>query len=194
MTTSATGGYLPPLSNPVVLDDAGLSDFFHDWIVGLTGFPGANVRPRWQEEPGNIPTDPSLNWVAFGVAVGDRDVYAAELHHDESGGYNELRRHEKLTLKCSFYGPGARGNAGLMIDAAAVGQNREALTLNSMGLIEWGSIISFPELIRQKWYNRADTSIQIRRQIVRRFGVLPVNTVGIDLDNEHYITHIRTAS
>lgn len=191
MTTSATGGFLPPLPSPTVLEDSALIDFFQAWIVGLTGLTGANVRPRWQDEPPNI-QDATVNWVAFGISTSEADTNAAELHDGPGSGYNELRRHEEILVKCSFYGAQARGTAALLRDAMSIAQNREILSLNSMGLINCTTIVSFPELIKQKWYNRADVSFHIRRQVVRRFGVLSQLTVGVDLNNERYITHIAT--
>ena len=53
--TSATGGFLSPLSTPAPLEDQALADFFQQYVAGITGIAGNLVRPRWQAEPPNIP-------------------------------------------------------------------------------------------------------------------------------------------
>lgn len=177
-TNSSSGGFLSPSLSPAPLEGDALNDFFHDWFLGLTGFVGDRIRPRWQPDPPNIPEE-GVDWLAFGVHDGKADVNAAELHNPSGTGYNEFRRHEELSVKVSFYGPNARRTAGSVRDASAIAQNREVLSLNSFGLIECGSIASFPEMIKQKWYNRADMHIRFRRQIVRHFDVQ--NLVAADI-------------
>ena len=52
---SSTGGFLLASSVNGDLNDNALIDFLQTVVVGITGFPGAMVRPR-QAEPPNIPT------------------------------------------------------------------------------------------------------------------------------------------
>lgn len=190
MTTSATGGPLTPTVSPAPLEGAALDNFLHDWFAGLTGLAGAMVRPRWQAEPAALP-QVGTDWMAFGITNRASDVNAAELHVPSGAGYNELRRHEVMTIMVSFYGPNADSTAQVLRDGMQLGQNREVLTLASMGLVESGDVVSAPELIKDKWYYRADMSIRIRRQIVRQYAVETLQSAQLGLNNEHYITPIN---
>jgi len=188
--TSATGGPLLPSAVPEPLEDQALRDFLQAWISGVSGLLAEMVRPRWQPEPGNLPAE-NVNWAGFGVQRVESDVNAAELHFPSDPGYNELRRHEILNVMASFYGPGASGYAKKFRDGIQVAQNREVLSLNSMGLVESGDVISFPELVKNKWYYRADMSFRIRRQIVRQYPVLNIMSATASLKNEIYTEPIN---
>jgi len=190
MTTSATGGPLTPTNSPAPLEGDALANFFHDWFVGLTGLPASMVRPRWQPEPAALP-QVGTDWMAFGITNRASDVNAAELHFSSGAGYNELRRHEVLTIMVSVYGPNADSFIEVLRDGMQLGQNREVLVLAAMGLVESGDVVSAPELIKDKWYYRTDMSIRIRRQIVRQYAVETLQSANIGLDNEHYITQIN---
>ena len=186
--TSATGGVLTP-SSSAPLSDAALTDFFQAIIVGLTSIPAANVRPRWQAEPADIPLD-GIDWVALGITKRVPDSYAYEVHKSGSPSYNEIRRHEILHLLISFYGPDADGNASLFGDGLQVAQNREVFTLNNMGFVDCGEAVVFPELVKGKWYNRVDVPMRVRRQVVRDYAVLDLVSASATLNNEHYTTTI----
>jgi hypothetical protein len=188
--TSATGGSLTSTLTPAPLEDQALLDFLQSWIVGITGLPQTTVRPRWQPEPGNIPNE-STNWVAFGIPRRESDVNAAELHFPSNPGYNEIRRHEILNILASFYGPNANGYAEIFREGIQVAQNREVLSLNAMGLVESGDVIALPELVKNKWYTRADLTFRIRRQIVRQYAVLNISEVDGSVNNELYTTQIK---
>ena len=179
-----------PDPTPAPLEGQALMDFLQGWIVGITGIEGTLVRPRWQREPGNIPEE-NITWIAFGILSRVSDVFAAELQLPSSPGYNELRRHEEISIRVSFYGPEADNIAHLLREGMQIGQNRELLTLNNMGLIESGDITSFPELVKDKWYYRIDMTVRIRRQIVRQYGVPFIVSGQSTLDNEKYITQIN---
>lgn len=169
-STSASGGLLEPLIAPAPLQDNDLVDFFQEWVSGITGIKGANVRPRWQPEPPNLP-DAKVDWVAIGIKRRVSDTYANEVHYPVGDGYNETRRHQILHLLASFYGPNADKFAGIFDDGIQVAQNREILTLNGMGLVETGELIAVPEMVKDKWQYRVDLPFSIRRQIVRRYKV-----------------------
>jgi len=187
--SSSTGGYLQAAVNNAPLDDDDLVNFFQEWVVGLSGIDGSKVRPRWQPEATNIP-DQNVNWLALGITISSADTYVAEVHNNAGAGYNEMRRHETLTVKTSFYGPKCSGTARRFRDAMQIAQNREVLSLNSMGLIESGDIVAAPELVKEKWYLRADLEFTIRRQVVRTYPISSLTGLQITLNNEHYSTQI----
>lgn len=188
--TSATGGPLTPTPAPAPLEGAALQNFLHDWFMGITALPGNMIRPRWQPEPANMPTNAD-NWLAFGIVRRESDTFASEQHVASGSGYNELRRHEVLNIALSFYGPDADNFAHLLREGMQVAQNREVLTLNSMGLVESGEVVAVPELVKNKWYYRVDMTVRIRRQIVRRYAVESLQSSRIELDNEVYKTQIN---
>ena len=183
--TSATGGLLTPNPTPAPLEDDLLLNFIQEWIVGLTGLVGANVRPRWQPEPPNIPQE-SVDWVAFGITKRVADTFAAELHYPTGNGYNEIRRHEVLHLLASFYGPHASSIGARFRDGMQVAQNLEILSLNNMGLVESGDLHLVPELIKEKWMYRTDLPFSIRRQIVQYYAVQNIATAAATVNNEIY--------
>lgn len=198
---SSTRGYLSQLAYVVPdywdpgyvidspLEGESLINFFQEWIVGLTGLPGANVRPRWQPEPPNIPHE-NVDWAAFGIIRREADIFAAELHYPTPLSYNEIRRHEVLHFLISFYGPNADHYCYSLRDGMQLAQNLEVLSLNSMGLVESGDITAMPELLKEKWLYRADLPFSIRRQIVRDYGVESLVSSTVTFNNELYVETI----
>ena len=167
---SSTGGYLIPAVAPAPLEDDALDDFFHDVLAGISGLDGSLVRPLWQEEPPNIP-DRSVTWLAFGVSESRSDTYGVEEHDPAGDGVDVTRRHEVLTWRVSVYGPGAGAMASLIRDGFGVAQNREPLTLAGMGFVAVEGPMKTAELIKQKWLQRQDLRVIIRREIVRQYPV-----------------------
>lgn len=165
--TSATGGYLLGVEAAL---PGGLNvvDFLQAVISGITGIGGDLVRPRWQIDPPKIP-DISVDWCAFGITnqKGDANAY---FQMEVSDAY--LSRHEELDIFCIFYGPNAHSNAGALRDGLQLSQNREKLYLAAMGFVDSSDITSAPEKINERWFNRADMTIKITRQIIRTYQVL----------------------
>ena len=181
---------LLPDPTPAPLEGRALENFLHNWIAGVTGLPGAMVRPAWQPEPPNLPSV-DTDWAAFRVQNRSADTFIAEVHSPDVGGYNEIRRHEVLDIKISFYGPNADNFAHLLREGMQVGQNREILTVNDFGVVGSGDVVPAPELVKDKWYYRADTTIQLRRQIKRIYGVKSILSSEVQLNNELYTTTIE---
>lgn len=188
--TSATGGYLTPSSSPAPLEGEALVDFVQSWVVGITGMPGQNVRPRWQPESTNIPQE-DVSWAALGVVRREIQTFAYEKFiPNQTGGYGQVINHEIMHFLISFYGPNADVHSQVLREGMYLSQNREILSLNNMGLVACGEIVTLPELLKQKWLYRVDLPFSIRRQIVRDYPVLNILSGDIRLDNEHYITDI----
>lgn len=188
--TSATGGPLLPSSPPAPpLNDKDLEDFFQAWTVALTGYDGPMVRPSWQINAPNIPQN-DIDWCSFKVSVSNADTFAVNLHFATGQGYNQLRRHQVLTVRYSFWGPNASSFADLLRDGGAIPQNLEVFQLNNMGLINFGDQVPAPEIIKELWYRRVDMEMYVKRQIVRDYQVLSIDSANIELDNEIYTTFI----
>ncbi len=189
--SSTTGGFLTPNPTPTVLEGDALVNFFQEWAVGVTGLVGANVRPRWQAEPPNIPPD-GTDWAAIGIVRRSPDTFAAESHVATGNGYDVLNKHEILHLICSFYGPNADNYASIFRDGIQIAQNREILTLNSMGLVESGEPIAVPELVKEKWLYKIDLPFSIKRQIIRNYAVQNILTSQSSLIAQNAIANVIT--
>jgi hypothetical protein len=172
------------LDGTTPVNDDNLDDFLQAYIVCLTAMEGPTVRPRWQAEPANLPTV-GTNWAAFGVTAESSDVFAAVQHHSADGaGFDEMQRQQEMEVLVSFYGPNARALAQLFRDQLQIGQNREPLTLQDMGLIETGDVLHVPSLVNEKYLHRADINFRIRRRVVRQYPVLDLLVADIDLKVE----------
>jgi|WetSurMetagenome_2_1015567.scaffolds.fasta_scaffold154322_2 hypothetical protein len=187
--TSSTGGPLLPAVSPAPLEGIALEDFLHDLIVTLTGIP--TLFPRWQPEPPDMPAY-GTDWGAFGITSREADVFAVELHGSAAGvGYDELRRHEKMNILTSFYGPNADSYAAILRDDLQLLQNNEILQRNNMGLVETLDLIIIPELIKERWVRRVDIRVIIKRQIVRRYSVLNLASSIVQINNEKFVETIN---
>ena len=80
-------------------------------------------------------------------------------------GFDRQERHEILALLASFYGPNGADMAALFTSGAYIAQNREALFLADMGLLDVGNIDVLPDLSNGRWIMRADLPFRHRRRI-----------------------------
>jgi hypothetical protein len=135
-------------------------------------FDGTMVRPRWQPEPPNLP-DYGTDWCATGI-VRRRPLgaYPAAIRYPAGAGYDEMQRHEEFDLLCSFYGPGADQYAANLHDGLGVWQNYAPLRLAGMAYVECREAIRLPELIKERWVDRVDKTVVVRRIIRRAYPIL----------------------
>lgn len=178
--TSATGGYLLPGTSPTPVEGTSFEDFLHDVIAGITGLSGKLMRPRWQDEPPNIP-QAATTWAAFGITAWDPDTYAVERENPVGDGSVDLIRHETNEILVSFYGPDSSLYAGILRDGLQVSQNRSVLTAAGIGLTRTGSPQQVPSLVKERWQKRIDLPITIRRQILRNYPVLTLLSAHLTL-------------
>lgn len=166
--TSATGGYLSQTSGP--LDGLDLRRFIGSVLVGVSGLAPELVRPAWQQNPPPVPGI-DVNWMAFGITSrrADNDPYQAE----KSGGDGSIMlRHEELDILLTFYGPGCLQKAADVRDGFELTQNTESLLLAGMAYIDLSDVIHAPELVNDRWFDRADATLTIRREVRREYRVL----------------------
>ena len=167
--TSATGGYLAPTT--ATPEDAALAAVVQALVAGVTGLdPDTGVVIRWQPVPAQQPPR-STNWASVGITHREPDANPAVLHSSAGDGSSTLYRHERLSILCSFYGPGGCGNAAALRDGLYIAQNRDALAANNMGLIHAGEIVTLPDLVNGQTLGRWDISITLRREIIRTYAV-----------------------
>lgn len=166
--TSATGGYLRQTTGP--LDGIDFRRFIGTVLVGITGLDAKLVRPTWQQNPPPIP-DIDIDWLAFGQTNrrGDADAYQFE---SDDGLTTTQLRHEECDFLLTFYGPNCLDIAGMLRDAFDITQNQEQLQLAGMAMVDLTEIIHAPELINDRFFDRADMTMTIRREIRRDYRVL----------------------
>lgn len=166
--TSATGGYLTP--GMIAPDeDQTLRRFLQRLLSGVTGLVGDMVRPMWQTNPPPVPAI-DVNWLAFSVDNQRPDANPYQRQTDDDGML--LVRHEDLDLRCIFYGPNCQKNANLLRDGLYVAQNRERLFLAGVAVVGVSDTMHVPELINDRYFDRADITISMRREIRRDYQVL----------------------
>lgn len=173
--TSATGGYLPQTSATQTESQA-LRRFIQTVIVGITALAPEYVRQNWQPNPPPMPAI-DVNWCGFGIIkqTGDDNAYHDQLYEEVDEEITEsadLVRHETLDILCSFYGSGCLDYAGRLRDGFQIGQNREQLFLVGMGFVGASNIIHVPELVNDRFFDRADVTITLRREIKRNYPIL----------------------
>lgn len=185
---SSTGGYLTP-TGVAPLEDEALDDLLHDVVAGITGLANELVRPRWQPEPPPTP-DWGADWCAMGIMHRTADTFAVEGHDSAGEGSDYLIRHEVLSLLCSFYGPNSQAKGALLRDGLSIAQNREALAGSGIALVSVGDLTKAPELVKNRWLNRADLPVVLRREIMRTYPVLNVTSAQIELNSETVTTDV----
>ena len=166
--TSATGGYLADVTPPQ--EGVALRRFIGELLAGVTGLPGELVRPIWQDNPPPLP-EHGTTWLAYGITA--RRVEAGEPWQAEmaDGSGAALRRHEMLDVQLTAYGEAEALLASLR-DGLDVAQNREQLFLAAVAVVDFGAIIHAPELINERWWNRADSTLTLRREVRREYPIL----------------------
>lgn len=178
---SSTGGYLTPAATPAPLNGDDLDDILGDAIAGVTGMNrDAQVLPRFQPEPPNLPAA-GTDWVAFGIQGSKPEFDAAVTHSSNAGtGADTLKRSEVMDLLCSFYGPNAKANAQLLSDGLQIAQNRAALLTQNIAVTDTGEPTRGPVLLKEKFVNRVDLTIRLRRLTVRVYPILDLASAAGD--------------
>lgn len=168
--TSATGGYLLPSSSLTPPGGLTLIQFLQTVLVGVSGFKGNLVRPKWQQKPPPKP-DENTDWLAFQVQniTQDTNAYVGMDANDNTN----LVRNEQFEISVTMYGPGALENTLSLCDSLQITQNQESLLAANMAFVESTQVLHGPELVNEVWYDRYDFSLVFRRQMQRVYAILP---------------------
>ena len=168
---SSTGGYLTPTSAPPP-EDYDLDAILQSVVVGCTGLPANLVRPRFQLIPPAQPEN-TTSWCAIGVVDEVPDSNIISRHDGSADGSTKTQTTVTVQVMASFYGPAARGNAALLRDGLMVAQNREALQLQGIALMEMPGAIRFlGEISNQQTIRWADVSFRLRVPYTRVWAIL----------------------
>jgi hypothetical protein len=124
-------------------------------------------------------------WCSIGIQTRRGDTFPF-VGHDGDGnngnGLDQIIRNEELDLLCSFYDLGTNGMADfyaeIMRDGAIIAQNREYLQAQNFDLGFVGELTVVPSLLKQRWMYRVDLPIAVRRQVVRQYPVLNVESIA----------------
>lgn len=174
---SSTGGYLAPTSSAPDNDAALIADL-QAAVVGITGLAGTLILPRWQPEPAVRPPI-TTDWAALGTTKRTANTFATVTHGGAGEGSDAVTRHEEIDAAVSFYGPTCEGNASLLRDGLGLPQNREALWLQGIKLIEVLDLVKTADLINNQWWPRVDLTFRVRREIDRTYPILNLESGAI---------------
>lgn len=188
---SASGGYLRPpnsASIPPIPRQLTLGQFLQTVIVGISGIDGTLVRPKWQINPPKQP-DIDQDWIGFGINVLTPDTYG--FVGMDSSGATSTQRQEAIEVGLSIYGPNGLDVAGLIVDGFQIQQNLEALRSANMGFVETSPVRQVPDLVNERWINRVEMAIILRRQITRTYPIVSIlsasGSVHTVLGSEDYL-------
>ena len=166
--TSATGGYLVPTNT--ALDNHALQDYIHDVLVGVTAISNSLVRPAYQANPPPIP-DLDVNWCAFSIRNRRPAAQPWTTQGDDDA---DLSTNELFDVVVTFYGPDCMGYAATLRDGLQIPQNSDQLTAVDMAVLGSEDIVYIPELINDRWFERADITINMNRNLSRTYDILPL--------------------
>lgn len=183
----ATIPFVLPQATPAVLTDTALTDVIQETVVGITGLPGINVRPGDQLTPANLP-DFTVNWASLQINTADADAFA--FIRQVSDTEIELERDQEIKLLASFYGPLASSYCGIFKDGLQIEQNRFALGREGIKLVNTARERYLPSLVKEVYQQRFDLPVVLRRRIRRVYLSASINSAGLGLDNEYYVTPI----
>lgn len=167
--TSATGGYISPISTAPAADDT-LEDQIQAAIVGISGLIGKMVRPAWQPNP-PAKEDLNINWCSYRIVASDAHWLPSIVHHPEDEGTDEATRQEEIEVLASFYGPNAYGFATRMRDGLSIPQNQEALRSQGFGFLECSRIWAAPDFVNNQWVRRQDLRFKLTHAVSRTYAV-----------------------
>jgi hypothetical protein len=162
-----------------------LHRFLQQIVVGITGLPGAMVRPRWQPEPPNQPLA-GVDWAAIGVKDRSQDTFAYNSiqYVDANTITLTVYRTQTLNIMCKFYGPNSEANAELLSMGFQLGQNREVMALSGFSFVEATEPVNVPEQVNEQWLYGVEVGFSLRRQQLYTYSVLTllgaVATVVLD--------------
>ena len=177
--TSATGGYLLPLTGGSI-DGLDLRRAIGAVLVGISGIDGTLVRPSWQQNPPPIPGI-DVNWIAFFIQERRGDSNSYQQVQDSESSF--LSRHEDLDILLSFYGVDCLQIAANVREGFELTQNNEIMLTNGLAFVRMGAITHIPELINDRYFDRADSVLTLRHEITKNYSILSFEKEQVTIIN-----------
>jgi len=169
-------GYLSPTTSTPLPGSLTFTQFIQSVIVGISGYTGTLVRPKWQQNPPKQP-DITTNWIAFGITVGKPDVNA--FVNMDSAGNSIFQRQQDVDIDVSFYGPDAQDNVMKFLDGFQIQQNLEAMRAAKMGYRGFQDPVQGADLVHERWVPIWNVTLTLTRQVDRTYPILSfVSAVG----------------
>jgi len=189
MSNNSQGaGYLVPTSTQGFPKGLSLTQFIQTVLVGVSEIPGTLVRPKYQVEPLSQP-DIYTDWLSFGILSSAPDANAY-LNTNTDNSYS-MQRHALTEISLSFYGPNALDNYELVRDGFQVTQNLAALKANGLGFVEVTRALRVPDLINERWVDRYESSVILRKETQRTYAVTTFvsanGTINTVVGTEDYV-------
>lgn len=177
---SSVAGILQP-SN-VIPDDQALELSLNPTIAQITGLDGNKyIRPRWQPDPPVTP-DRATNWVALGITRRASPTVAATKQIDALTA--AVIRYQEFDILLSWYGPDSGSLGAIFADGLQIGQNRDLLRQYDFGIVTIGDATRAPDLFKEKFRNRYDQTLTLRRRTERIYSVEALVGFGITLHTD----------
>lgn len=176
--------YILPSSTVPISGRLTLTQFIQTVFVGISGLPGPLVRPKWQPEPPKQP-DILTNWIAIGIDVVSPDANGYLWANAEDQVY--YQRMELLEIGCSIYGPQALEIYGVIRDGFQIPSNLYALRSAFMGFVEVSPARKIPDLINERFINRVQASVFLRREIQRDYPILTLVSASGTIYTDMYV-------
>jgi hypothetical protein len=168
---SQAPGYLSPGVTTALPRQFTLDQFLQGILVGLSELSGSFVRPKFQQQPPLNP-DINVNWISFGVSRSVPDSFAFTGFDSENNYQYQMQ--ETLEVAVGFHGPNALDTAYLVRDGFQIPQNLQALEAGLMGYTGVSSALRVPELVNERWFDRYEMTIFLRRETQRTYPVVNI--------------------
>lgn len=175
---SSTGGYILPAPPAPLPSNLTFKQFLQTAFVGISGLDPTLVRPKWEINPAKQP-DVGINWLAIGIGTkrSNYNIYNGSAVVN-SQIVNVSSRHEDIEVKCSFYGPNSDDYVDVVVDGFQIQQNLEALATAFMGFVYTSEAIRVPDFVNERWIDRYEMSVFLRRERLRTYPILTFSSVS----------------
>lgn len=172
--TSATGGYIQPFQ-PVGSDQE-FRRFLQQVLVNVSQLPDEMVLQAWQANV-NLVNQINQDWLSFGILSRTPDATPYFSMGTQEEGLN-YQRYESIDIGCFFYGPNCQSYAALVRDNLTIPQNTDILGFGGIGITNFSETRHVPELYNDHWFDRADLTITVMREIRRTYPTLSFTQSG----------------
>lgn len=167
--------YILPVAPEPVYDKA-LEDIFQGVVKGIVGLPGNLIRPRWQQDPPNLPSY-DASWIAFGLTIGPKQWDAYKKFDTAANAY-VVEGSEAIVMAASFYGPQNEALHRKLEDGLQLDLNRADLEAQKIKYIGAGDPVNLPALLKEMWYLRVDVSFAFSRWVRRVYPIDSINSAA----------------